>query len=241
MVDKQLNRFPIAIYMKLTITELDPQPENQTICLNMIVKNESHIIENTLRNICDNIPLTYWVISDTGSTDNTREIIQKFFNEKGIKGEIFNDKWKDFGYNRTLALDYAYNKTDYLLIFDADDSFSGKFVLPDKLDKNMYSLKFGDGGGVFVYNRPLLINNRKRFHFKGVLHEFLVCREGACEPYIIEGDYYISSGREGARNKDPDKYKKDASVLEQAFNKESEEDMKNRYTFYRAIKIRVIR
>ena len=43
------------------------------ICLNMIVKNESHIIETTLITILKYID--YWVISDTGSTDNTIEII----------------------------------------------------------------------------------------------------------------------------------------------------------------------
>ena len=88
-----------------------------TLCLNMIVKNESHIIEQTLNNIVNNIKIDYWVISDTGSTDNTKEIIQNFFNKKSINGELHCDKWRDFGYNRTRALQHAYNKTDYLLIF----------------------------------------------------------------------------------------------------------------------------
>ena len=48
----------------------------------MIVKNESYIIEKTLENIYQNFPLNYWVISDTGSTDNTVEIIKDFFNKK---------------------------------------------------------------------------------------------------------------------------------------------------------------
>ena len=41
---------------------------SQTICLNMIVKNEAAIIEETLANITDHIKLDYYVISDTGST-----------------------------------------------------------------------------------------------------------------------------------------------------------------------------
>jgi hypothetical protein len=36
------------------------------------------------------------------------------FESKNIKGEIHFDEWKDFGYNRTLALKYAYKKSDYL-------------------------------------------------------------------------------------------------------------------------------
>ena len=47
------------------------------ICLNMIVKNESRVIERLLRSV---LPLidTY-CICDTGSTDNTVEIIKTFF------------------------------------------------------------------------------------------------------------------------------------------------------------------
>ena len=57
----------------------DVKTKPKTICLNMIVKDESHRIEKTLNNILDNIPITYYVISDTGSTDNTKEIIVNFF------------------------------------------------------------------------------------------------------------------------------------------------------------------
>jgi len=219
--------------MKLVITELEsPEKGSQSICLNMIVKNEAHIIGKTLKNICENVPITYWVISDTGSTDNTKEIIQKFFDEKNIKGEMFDDKWEDFGHNRSVALKHAYNKTDYLLIFDADDFFHGTFKLPPKLTNDMYSFKFGDPGNNFLYNRPLLINNRKRFEFKGVLHEYLSPMEGADSPVLIDGKYGVQSGKEGDRSKDPDKYKKDAKILSIAFEKEKNESMKNRYAFY---------
>ena len=51
----------------------------KTICLNMIVKNESHIIRETLVNICKYVKLDYWVISDTGSSDNTIDIIKSIF------------------------------------------------------------------------------------------------------------------------------------------------------------------
>ena len=43
--------------MELIIREKSEIP---TICLNMIVKNEAHIIEKTLENICDNIFLAYY-------------------------------------------------------------------------------------------------------------------------------------------------------------------------------------
>jgi len=44
-----------------------------TVCLNMIVKNESEVITRCLKSV---LPLIdYWVISDTGSTDGTQKII----------------------------------------------------------------------------------------------------------------------------------------------------------------------
>ena len=70
--------------MNLIIMEKTP-----TICLNMIVRNESHIIENTLEKLYKKINFSYWVICDTGSTDNTPNIITEFFKKKGIKGEVF--------------------------------------------------------------------------------------------------------------------------------------------------------
>ena len=38
---------------------------NNSICLNMIVKDESSIIEKTLNNLCSYITFAYWVICDT--------------------------------------------------------------------------------------------------------------------------------------------------------------------------------
>ena len=69
--------------------------ENPKICLNMIVKDEADIIAGTLENICEAIKLSYWVICDTGSSDNTRELITNFFKEKNIPGELHDTPWKD--------------------------------------------------------------------------------------------------------------------------------------------------
>ena len=96
-----------------------------TVLLNMIVKNEAHVIVQTLTNLYEKIKFNYYVISDTGSTDNTKELIKNFFDSKSVKGEIFDDEWKDFGHNRTKALEHAYDKSDFLFVFDADDGLFG--------------------------------------------------------------------------------------------------------------------
>ena len=208
-----------------------------TICLNMIVKNESCIIIETLENLCKYINFDYWVISDTGSTDNTKELICGFFKDKCILGELVEHEWADFGYNRSKALECAFNKTDYLLIFDADDKFEGNFNLPKLMDKDNYGLKIGKD---FTYYRTMIVNNRKRWDYKGVLHEYIHSIDVNAiitESNIIEGDYHLVSGRSGNRSQNPNKYLNDAIILKNAFDKEmndinGDKGLASRYAFY---------
>jgi GR25 family glycosyltransferase involved in LPS biosynthesis len=197
----------------------------------MIVKDESHIIIDTLKNLCSYIKFDYWVISDTGSSDSTKELIINFFLEKQIPGELVEHKWVDFAHNRTKALECAFNKSDFLFMFDADDSIVGNFKLPVKYDCDSYKCKFGNG---FVYVRPLLITNRKKWRFKGVLHEFLENIDDMTTGQTIEGDYHFVSGRSGNRNKNPNKYFDDAVILKEAHFKILATDygLSCRYAFY---------
>ena len=212
--------------------------KSYTICLNMIVKNESHIITKTLENLCSYVEFDAYFISDTGSTDNTMDLIRAFFKERGIPGHIEQVSWRDFGFNRTLSLQMAFNKTDYLFIFDADDSIHGDFRMPSELTHDAYQLKLGQS---FVYLRTLIVNNRKRWRFVGVLHEYIACVDKEESSISIQGDYYVESGRSGSRNKDPNKYINDASVLERGFNEEmgngtngggGDRALAERYSFY---------
>jgi glycosyltransferase involved in cell wall biosynthesis len=214
--------------MDFIITE-----KKATICLNMIVKNESHIIEITLEKLCKKISFDYWVICDTGSTDNTPTIIKDFFEKKGIKGELFYDEWTNFAHNRTLALQRAYTKTDLLLVFDADDEIVGNIEIPSEVLFDEYHYKFGSAFGT-SYTRVLMINNHKKFEFLSVIHEFISCKEGPSKSLVIEGDYYVVSGRSGSRNLDPDKYLKDALILEKAHSEalKINDQLFHRYAFY---------
>jgi glycosyltransferase involved in cell wall biosynthesis len=207
--------------------------DKATICLNMIVKNESHIIEKTLQNICDKIDISYWVICDTGSSDGTSEIIKRFFKEKNIPGELHNDTWIDFGFNRTSAIQKAKDKADYILIFDADDELVGDINL-NNLMYDMYNFKFGPG---ITYYRPLLIKSGIDWKWFGVIHEFLGTASGTeTKSENISGDYYVISGRTGYRSFDPNKYKKDAKILTDAYKLEESYNgnMMSRYAFYAA-------
>ena len=82
---------------------------NQTICLNMIVKDEADIIINTLNNLIEHIDLDYWVICDTGSTDNTAELIETFFKDQTEQEEIFvpfsESKSRSWLYRNNLVIE----------------------------------------------------------------------------------------------------------------------------------------
>ena len=90
----------------------------QTICLNMIVKNEAAVIRRCLDSVRPIID--YWVIVDTGSTDGTQDIIREHLRD--LPGELHERPWRDFAHNRSEALELARGKGDYTLIIDADDT-----------------------------------------------------------------------------------------------------------------------
>ncbi|WP_296403248.1 glycosyltransferase [Psychrobacter sp.] len=205
-----------------------------SLCLNMIVKNESHIIEQTLQNICQYFPITYWVISDTGSTDNTVALIENFFKQKGIEGHIHYEPWQNFSHNRNAALKQCEGKSNYVLIFDADDRVQGNLNLPEfelNAEANNYMLQFISESGDIKYLRKLILKNDGSFFWRGVLHEYIT-RNGPENTINIEGDYAIVSGRKGNRSLDKNKYKKDAQILSDAFIKAEDTDLLPRYAFY---------
>lgn len=184
------------------------QAGRQTICLNMIVRNESHIVHELLDTVVGLID--YWVIVDTGSTDGTQDIIRNYMAERGIPGELHERPWRDFGSNRTEALQLAQNKCDYIMVMDADDLLVGTLELRN-LTADVYYLRIRDDGGTSYWRRELFRNGVPVF-YRGVLHEFPDCDVPFTEERV-QGDYYVNSRRLGARNKDPEKYLRDAEVL----------------------------
>ena len=87
---------------------MTPRP---TICLNMIVRNEAHVVAETLASIAPYIDS--WVVVDTGSRDGTQEVIERFFAERSVPGELHERPWRDFGTNRTEALTLCEGRADY--------------------------------------------------------------------------------------------------------------------------------
>jgi len=112
----------------------------------MIVKNESKIIRRLLTSVQSIIDSV--CICDTGSTDNTVELIEAFMKERGLPGVVVREPFQNFGYNRTYALKAAKDWGVYALLLDADM----KLVIHDGFDKT--ALK-ADGYNVLQKNGGL--------------------------------------------------------------------------------------
>lgn len=199
----------------------------------MIVKNESHVIHDTLKNLLPYID--YCVISDTGSTDDTKQIIQDFCSDNKLPLSLHDDSWKDFGHNRSLVLEHAH-KTDhqcqYYMMFDADDRIKGHIPLFKKMVADAYYCIYGED---IKYNRLTFFKTSLEWGYKCVLHEYPYCKtKDPINSSTLEGNYYIDSGRLGARNNDPLKYLKDARILLEALPKEEDPGIVSRYIFYAA-------
>ena len=144
------------------------------LCLNMIVKNESAIIERCLASVAPFI--SCYVIADTGSTDDTKEKIAAFFDERGIPGEIVEFPFENFEQARNAAIEAAEASAlefDYLLLTDADmELVASDPAAFEGLDQAAYLMKQRAGEGL-AYDNARLAKRGGGCRYVGVTHEYL--------------------------------------------------------------------
>jgi len=200
------------------------------LALSMIVKNEAPNIQRCLESVAPFI--NYYVICDTGSTDNTKEIIKSFFDSKGIPGEVLDHEWKDFGHNRSLAIEACEGKAQWALMIDADDMISGTLPVEkfnDELDGYVVKIQRGE----FVWYRAQLFNiGKTKWWYEEPLHEYAICRQ-PMNVQKLEGDYAWDVRTEGCRSRqfgnDIEKYKNDYEILKKYLAEDPKQPRKQFY------------
>lgn len=142
----------------------------------MIVKNEEEVLDACLAsvgNICDEI-----IIVDTGSTDQTKEIANKY------TSNIYDFKWID---DFSAARNFAFSKAsmEYIFWLDADDVLYEadqyklkhlKEALERIVDSvsMIYILEFDEyGEPAFYFRRNRLVKRTNNFLWRGAVHEYL--------------------------------------------------------------------
>lgn len=198
------------------------------VLLCMIVKNEERILERcieSVKNIVDGIS-----ICDTGSSDNTVEVIEKW--SKILGGECHHHQWKNFGHNRTqsflsciqtakkmkLNLDQT-----YALLLDADMVLQIK----DTFNKNQLGTDSGykiaqTHGGLFYYNMRL-VKLSQPWKCVGVTHEYW---DGPSNQGTITSLVIDDRNDGGSKS---DKYERDIRLLTQGIK---DEPHMERYLYY---------
>lgn len=124
---------------------------------------------------------------------------------------------------------------DYGLMLDADH----KLIFDPPFDGRQFKQNLtadlcdiGVRTGAAVHYSPLLFSNHKPYFYKGVLHEYLSI-EGE-NSRQTESGFFSDQIQDSARNRDPEKYIKDAKVLEEQLKIETDPFLISRYTFYLA-------
>ncbi len=194
-------------------------PRSRTnICLNMIVKNEVKVLPRLFRSVKDYVD--YYVIVDTGSTDDTIALIKREMDAYGIKGEVHERPWVNFGVNRQQALELAVQagKCDWLLFIDADEELGvsdPKFY--EKFEPGLsYDLEKHHSG--MRYAVPHLVNiAAAQWKWEGPVHNYLVNVGGKNRRVVRHDVWIIYHTGEGAKSHgltQEEKYLRDAKLLE---------------------------
>lgn len=171
-----------------------------TISLCMIVKNEELVLErclDSLKDLMDEI-----IIVDTGSTDNTKQIADKYTDK------VYDFKWID---DFSAARNYSFSKAtmDYIYVADADeildDENYARFIDLKKCmldDIEIVQMKYiNDNADNNLQNsrieyRPKLFKRLRNFIWTDVIHEMV-----RLEPIVFDSDISILHCPIGVHNK----------------------------------------
>lgn len=209
--------------MELTITEKKALP---TLCLNMIVKNESKIITRLLDSVCSIIDT--FCICDTGSTDNTVELITEYFKSKNLCGKIVFEPFKDFAHNRNVSLNHCIGMSDYVLFLDADMMLQ----IRGFNKKNLWSadsFSILQGNEDFYYHNMRIVRNNGLYSYFGVTHEYINTPPNNVNVNVPKDVLFINDVGDGGSK--GNKFDRDVALL----TKGIEENPNNeRYHFYLA-------
>ena len=199
------------------------------LALILMIKNEEKIIERCLKAVEGIVDA--FCITDTGSTDSTRDIVREFL--KTHEGCLVECEWKDFGTCRSISFDGAQTyirdvlKWDladtYGLLLDADMVFVPGTLREQKLTEIGYTIL--QCGGSLEYPNTRIVRMDYGWKCRGVTHEYW---DGPTK-FLPKDICYIDDRNDGGCK--ADKFERDARLLEKGVE---DEPNNARYKFYLA-------
>lgn len=154
-----------------------------TLCLAMMVKDNADKIIRTLKSVSNYID--YWVIYDVESADNTKQLIQTYFKEKKIPGEMHDTPDSmytsvpfcvHFGRVKTLLLQKAQSKANYTILLEPNEIIivdQPKNTFKKQLRHDIYCILDVTDASL-RYTQARITNNQINWRYEGAFLEYLV-------------------------------------------------------------------
>ena len=154
-------------------------PTCASVAAIMMVKNEKKRIRFSLESVTNAVDAI--IVYDTGSTDETPEIIKTFCEKHRINLYMIFGTFVNFSESRNVLLDYCDKiPVRFLLHMDCNDELRGhaefKLTLQhlDKMENTGFLMRqVWFHGGVDSYFNIRLTKNRCGWRYKGVVHEYI--------------------------------------------------------------------
>lgn len=202
-----------------------------TICFCAIFRDESRNVRRCLDAVKPVVD--YISICDTGSTDDTMELVERWGQENDIPTQVHREPFRNFGYNRGLSVDLAkrtFPSADYLLLLDADmvlnvESGWDKAVLTE----DQYLIR--QVNPFIEYWNIRLVRAVLPWVCTGVTHEYWKCPYATSQAMLKS--LWIDDREDGGHK--AEKFERDKRLLTEAIEDvETPEHLRTRYCFYLA-------
>jgi len=199
------------------------------LALSMLVWNEAHVVGRAIDSVKEYLDY-YCIVLDSRTTDNSEEVILRHMGD--IPGEIIKREFDGFDTQRNAALEPLKEKTDWVLILDADEVFMAENFDKNELT-NDWAYFMPVRAGVSSHNSIRLFNYNKPWYWSGAIHNYLECPGYTTSPVL--NDIWINHIHDGHRSKIKNKGKNDIKILKKLVSQYPENE---RYWFYYAQTLR---
>ncbi len=191
----------------------------------MMVKNETKRLHVSLQSVLGYVDSI--VIYDTGSTDNTIDILNNFSTNNNIPLRLIQGEFIDFSTSRNILLEYVdtFLDIDFLLLLDCNDelrdgnnlrTFSKNYINQNVNTGFLIKQQWFSGQTITYFNIRLL-KSRSGWRYNGSVHEWLKDTRDIEKPAIKIDGFSLYQDRTCDDDKSSKRFERDLVLLSEDF------------------------